>query len=677
MIRKIIGNNNDLFLVGGMIAILLVLFSPIPTSLLDFLIILNFSFGMTILMLTFYVNKPADFSTFPSLLLIATLFRLSLNIAATRLILTEGYAGEVIESVGNYAIQGNFIIGLVIFFILIVVQYVVVTAGAQRVSEVAARFTLDAVPGQQMSIDADLNMGLIDQDEARARRKSLEREASFYGAMDGASKFVKGDAIAGIIIVLINIVAGWVIGISQRGLEWSEALSQYTLLTIGDGIVTQVPGLIISVATGIIVTRSASDRQLSTEVIAQLVSVPRIPVIVMSALLVLLLLPGMPKWPIIILILLFAAAWTAARDKERLKQDGMDQSEDAATALQDSAKGPSAITIALGKELAEQWLPMKPVIAERISALRQQRGKTTGHVLPPVIVEDGRQVAGQDYEIVLFGTSYARGTIRPDLTLAIRSSNAGDGLEGIEARDPAFGLPALWIKDDARDNARNLGYTLVDPITALMTHLGEVVKAEAALLLSRNDVVGMLEGVRNRQAGLIEELIPNIMTVSDIQRILQNLLSEDVSILNIDLICDILVDVGRQTKDHDQLTELVRQRLSHIICNDLRGSNEQLSVLSLDPRIEAQISESIARNEGAGTLIIDPQLAETLLKKIVPLTESMVQQGISPTLLCGPIIRKHLRSFLRRSAPRLSVISVNEVPHSIDLRSFGIVNMEQ
>jgi flagellar biosynthesis protein FlhA len=677
MIRKIIGNNNDLFLVGGMIAILLVLFSPIPTSLLDFLIILNFSFGMTILMLTFYVNKPADFSTFPSLLLIATLFRLSLNIAATRLILTEGYAGEVIESVGNYAIQGNFIIGLVIFFILIVVQYVVVTAGAQRVSEVAARFTLDAVPGQQMSIDADLNMGLIDQDEARARRKSLEREASFYGAMDGASKFVKGDAIAGIIIVLINIVAGWVIGISQRGLEWSEALSQYTLLTIGDGIVTQVPGLIISVATGIIVTRSASDRQLSTEVIAQLVSVPRIPVIVMSALLVLLLLPGMPKWPIIILILLFAAAWTAARDKERLKQDGMDQSEEAATALQDSAKGPSAIAIALGKELAEQWLPMKPAIAERISALRQQRGKTTGHVLPPVIVEDGRQVASQDYDIVLFGTSYARGTIHPDLTLAIRSSNAGDGLEGIEARDPAFGLPALWIKGDAQDNARNLGYTLVDPITALMTHLGEVVKAEAALLLSRNDVVGMLEGVRNRQAGLIEELIPNIMTVSDIQRILQNLLSEDVSIFNIDLICDILVDVGRQTKDHDQLTELVRQRLSHIICNDLRGSNEQLSVLSLDPRIEAQISESIARNEGAGTLIIDPQLAETLLKKIVPLTESMVQQGISPTLLCGPIIRKHLRSFLRRSAPRLSVISVNEVPHSIDLRSFGIVNMEQ
>jgi flagellar biosynthesis protein FlhA len=677
MIKKYIGNNSDLFLVGGMIAILLVLFSPIPTYLLDFLIILNFSFGMTILLLTFYVNKPVEFSTFPSLLLVATLFRLSLNVAATRLILTEGYAGEVIESVGSYAIQGNFVIGLVIFFILIVVQYVVVTAGAQRVSEVAARFTLDAVPGQQMSIDADLNLGLIDQDEARARRKALEREASFYGAMDGASKFVKGDAVAGIIIVLINIIAGWIIGISQRGLEWSEALSQYTLLTIGDGIVTQVPGLIISVATGIIVTRSSSDRQLSTEVIAQLVSVPRIPIIVMSALLVLLMLPGMPKWPIVILILLFAAAWTAAREKDRTKKSAVKETSDAAFALKDGAKDPNIITIALSKDLAEKWLPMKPVIAARIAALRQQREEKTGHVLPLVIVEDSRQVVGHDYEIMLFGTNYAHGTILPDMTLAIRTVNARDGLEGVEARDPAFGLPALWITDAAKERARSLGYTLVDPITAMMTHLGEVVKAEAALLLSRSDVVHMLEGVRNRQAGLIEELIPNIMAVSDIQRILQNLLSEVVSIVNIDLICEILVDVGRQTKDHGQLTELVRQRLSHVICNDLRGSNDQLSVLSLDPRIEAQISESIARNEGAGALIIDPQLAEFIFKKIIPLTETMVQQGMVPTLLCGPNIRKHLRSFLRRSVPRLSVISVNEVPHSIDLKSFGVVNMEQ
>ena len=310
MFRRLLANNNDLFLVGGMIGILMILFAPIPTSLLDFLIILNFSFAMTILMLTFYVNKPVEFSTFPSLLLVATLFRLALNVAATRLILTDGDAGEVIGSVGTFAIQGSFVIGLVVFFILIIVQFVVVTSGAQRVSEVAARFTLDAVPGQQMSIDADLNMGLIDQDEAKARRKALERETSFYGAMDGASKFVKGDAIASIIIVLINIIAGWIIGVSQRGLEWDEALQQYTLLTIGDGIVTQVPALIISVATGIIVTRSAADRQLSTEILSQLGSVPKIALIVMTALFFLLLLPGMPKWPITILLLLLAAHCT-------------------------------------------------------------------------------------------------------------------------------------------------------------------------------------------------------------------------------------------------------------------------------------------------------------------------------------------------------------------------------
>jgi flagellar biosynthesis protein FlhA len=317
MFGRFFRNNSDLALVGAVIGILAILFAPIPTGLLDFLIVVNIAFALTILMLTFYVAKPVEFSTFPSLLLVATLFRLALNVAATRLILTDGFAGDVIGSVGSFAIQGNYVIGLVVFFILIVVQYVVVTAGAQRVSEVAARFTLDAVPGQQMSIDADLNMGLIDQDEAKRRRKELEREASFYGAMDGASKFVKGDAVAGIVIVLINIIAGWIIGVAQRGLDWSQALQQYTLLTIGDGIVTQVPALLISVATGIIVTRSSSDRQLSTEVFSQLASIPKIPLIVMAALFLLMLMPGMPKWPIAILLLIFAAAWFSMRARRR------------------------------------------------------------------------------------------------------------------------------------------------------------------------------------------------------------------------------------------------------------------------------------------------------------------------------------------------------------------------
>ncbi|MFC4291057.1 flagellar biosynthesis protein FlhA [Sphingorhabdus arenilitoris] len=675
MFKKIIQNNNDLFLVIGMVTILLVLFAPIPTTILDFLIILNFSFGMTVLMLTFYVNRPVEFSTFPSLLLVATLFRLSLNVAATRLILTDGYAGEVIDSIGSFAIQGNYVIGLVIFFILVIVQYVVVTAGAQRVSEVAARFTLDSVPGQQMSIDADLNMGMITQEEAKQRRKMLEKEASFYGAMDGASKFVKGDAIAGIIIVLINIIAGWVIGIAQRGLSWDAALQQYTLLTIGDGIVTQVPALIISVATGIIVTRSASDRQLSTEVLSQLGSVPKIPLIVMATLFCLLLLPGMPKWPIVILILIFAATWFAARTTAALKKASEfdDISADQDVAAEGDKKGPPVVSISLGEDLGEAWVSMKPVISDRIMALRNDLSRDLGLNLPSVVIEDGYGLGALEYRISLFGATYGQSEIKPHLTLAIRSETSKDGLPGIEARDPAFGLPAIWVDDEHKDLARSLDYTLVDPITVLMTHFTEIMKAEAALLLTRNEVVSLLDAVRNRQVGLIEELIPNIMSVSDIQRVLQNLVSENVSIRNIDYICEALVDLGRTTKDVHELTELVRQRIGHIICNSLRSSSGELAVLSLDPRAEALISEAVARSHDTGPLIIDPNVAEAIMRKALPMVEAMVQQGINPVLLCGPTIRRQLRAFLKRTAPRLSVISVNEVPQSIDLRSFDVI----
>lgn len=674
MLHRLIRNNSDLTLALGMVGILLVLFAPVPPALLDFLIILNFSFGLTLLMMTFYVGKPVEFSTFPSLLLVATLFRLSLNVAATRLILTDGNAGQVIGSVGNFAVQGNYVIGLVVFFILIVVQYVVVTAGAQRVSEVAARFTLDAVPGQQMSIDADLNMGLIDQDEAKSRRKTLERETAFYGAMDGASKFVKGDAIAGIVIVLINIIAGWIIGISQRGLDWSEALQQYTLLTIGDGIVTQVPALIISIATGIIVTRSAADRQLSTEVLTQLGSVPKIPLIVMASLTLLLMLPGMPKWPIVILLLLFAMVWLTARRRriEQVAADALTKDEAALRGERDG-KVPPVVGIGLGNALAESWITQRPVIAERISALRQQHAEVSGLRMPPIVIEDMAQVAPLDYQLLLHGSTYAKATIHPDKMLAVRSSTAREGLSGIETTDPAFGLPAWWIPESEAGHARELGYTLVDPITAMMTHLGEVIRIEAPLLLTRSDVTLMLDGVRERQPGLIEELTPNVMSVSDVQRVLQNLLAESVSIRSIDLICDILVDAGRTTRDHGQLTELVRQRISHIICNDLKAGQDQLTVLSLDPRIEAQIADAMLRSPEGANLMIEPRLADILLRRVHPLVDSMIQKGLSPVLLCGPAIRSQLRAFLRRSVPRLAVVSVNEVPQTISLKSFDVI----
>ena len=677
MFRDFFGKNRDLALVVGVIGILLVLFAPIPPMLIDLLIVVNFAFGLTILLLTFYVGRPVEFSTFPSLLLIATLFRLALNVSATRLILTTANAGQVIGAIGTFAVQGNFVIGLVVFFILIVVQYIVVTAGAQRVSEVAARFVLDSVPGQQMSIDADLNMGLIDQNEAKRRRKDLEKEAAFYGAMDGASKFVKGDAIAGIIILLIDITAGWIVGIVQMNMDWSEALSTFTLLTIGDGIVTQVPALIISVATGIIVTRSSADRHLSTEVFNQLSSVPKVLLIVLGALFLLLALPGMPKWPMVIVIALAAAAFfSARRNKAAVEAESLFDKPEAAGESGAAATAPIPVEVLLGRDLGQKWLAIKPLLAERIGLLRKQQEKASGFVIPAVLFHDSGQLGPSDYEICLFGARHGFGQIHPDKVLAVRASPSAAALAGIETRDPAFGLPAVWIDAPESERARAEGYTLVDPVTVLMTHLSELLRREAALLLTRADVTVFLEGVRSRQPGLIEELIPAIMTVSDVQRVLQNLLSEEVSIKNIDQIAETLVDLGRTVKDTTELTERVRQRLSHGICQSLRGNHDQLSVLSLDPRVEGQISENIRRGDSANSLVLEPRLAEQLIRRLIPAVEQMMRQSLAPVLLCSPEIRRYLKTFTRRSIPRLSVLSVNEVPSTVDLKSFAVVKVD-
>jgi len=677
MFKGFFEKNQDLILVVGVIAILLVLFVPIPTMLLDLLIILNFALALTILLYTFYVNRPVEFSTFPSILLVATLYRLSLNVAATRLILTGANAGEVIGSIGTFAVQGNFVVGLVVFFILVVVQYVVVTSGAQRVSEVAARFVLDSVPGQQMSIDADLNMGLIDQNEAKRRRKDLEKEAGFYGAMDGASKFVKGDAIAGIIILLINIIAGWIVGVSQMDMAWNDALSAFTLLTIGDGIVTQVPALIISVATGIIVTRSSADRQLSTEVFSQLASVPKIPLIVLATLLLLLALPGMPKWPIAVLIVIAGTMFLRTRRRKREADvNALFEQSEAEAGAQSETKPIPAIEILLAKGLAEAWLPIKPLLAERISILRTQQEKQLGFAFPSVVLQEAEHLEPDHYEIAIFGARHGFVRIHADCVLAISSSASAKPLPGIETRDPAFGLPAVWIEEGQSEAARQSGYTLVDPVTVLMTHLGELLRDQASVLLSRADVVTLLEGVRSRQPGLIEELIPAIMTVSDVQRVLQNLLAEEVSIRNMDQIAEALVDLGRTVKDPAELTETVRQRLSHGICHALRGQNQQLSVLSLDPRAEGQIAESLRRTEAGSNLMLDPRLAEQLIRKLLPAVETMIRESVAPVLLCRPEIRRHLKTFTKRSIPRLSVLSVNEIPHTIDLASYSIIKMD-
>ncbi|MFZ2031058.1 MAG: flagellar biosynthesis protein FlhA [Vitreimonas sp.] len=666
-------NGREFGLAAGMILILIVLFSPIPPPALDLAIIVNFGLSLTILLLTFYVAKPVEFSTFPSLLLISTLLRLSLNVAATRLILTSAGAGEVINSVGAFAVGGNFVVGLVVFFILVVVQYVVVTSGAQRVSEVAARFTLDSMPGQQMSIDADLNMGLIDQQEAIRRRAGLEKEGAFYGAMDGASKFVKGDAIAGVIILLIDIIAGWIIGVAQMGMSWSDALQRFTLLTIGDGIVTQLPALIISIATGIIVTRSSADRELSVEVFRQLLSAPPVILIVAGVLSLLMLLPGMPKWPILLLAALGYVGWRQMRRLAATKVAPTPEN----IATSDNSTLASGIAIALGMTLGAAWRPKEALILERIGALRDTQERALGLALPAIKFVDGPQLDPKAYEIRLFGVRYASGEIEPDKVLAIRGENVRQRLDGVDAIDPAFGLPATWIDEHATPLAREAGYTTVDPITVFLTHLGELMRTEASALLNRSAIVKLLDEVRARQPGLVEELVPTLMTVSDVQKVLQALLAEHVSIAAIDPIVEALVDLSRTEKDTTGLAELVRQRMSYAICNNLRGRNRDLAVMSLDPRLENQIQTNVVGASKRDAFALEPRLAEQVLRKIGSMAGEMMRDGREPVLLCGGDIRPQMRTLTRRSVPRLAVLSVSEIPMNIELRSHGVIKLDQ
>ena len=675
MISSFFRDNKDLALVLGMILILIVLFSPIPNFILDLAIIINFGFALTILLMTFYVRKPVDFSTFPSLLLIATLFRLSLNVAATRLILTGADAGAVIGSIGTFAVSGNFIVGLVVFFILVVVQFVVVTSGAQRVSEVAARFTLDSMPGQQMSIDADLNMGLIDQKEAILRREELEKEASFYGSMDGASKFVKGDAIAGVIILLIDIIAGWIIGVVQLGMDWDQALQHFSLLTIGDGIATQIPALIIAVATGIIVTRSSSDSELAQEVFKQLSSIRRIPIIVAGILMVLMLLPGMPKWPIIIIIGVLAIIWWQIRKVKNDVGDELDLFDESMD--QTMSKLVPPVELALGPELSRSWSDKELTMTENITKARTEHERIFGLGFPGVRTIEDETLPRLAYDIRLFGTRYARGEIEPNSVLAIRTDRSEGSLAGVETTDPVFGLPAYWINSEEADSATALNWSVIGPTTLLTTHLTQVLSQEAASLLTRAVTVKLIDEVRDRQGGLVEELIPNGMTISDVQRVLHNLLSERVSIANIDFIFEALVDLSRMEKDTTKLTELVRRKMNVMICNQLQAENNDLAVISLDPKLENRMTQTAQQKPDPTGLVVDPVTAQNLIDNLSEIAARMVQQGRSPVLLCGDSIRRQMRALTQRAIPQLSVLAVSEIPRNINLKSFDIVKMDK
>jgi len=679
-LQAFFGRHSDLALVVLVIGVLTVLFAPIPSPLLDFLILANFSFAFLILLLTFYMARPVEFSTFPSLLLVATLFRLSLNVAATRLILSEANAGRVINAVGAYVVGGNYVIGLIVFLILIVVQYVVVTNGAQRVSEVAARFTLDSMPGQQMSIDADLNMGFIDQAEAQRRRKNLEKEAAFYGAMDGASKFVKGDAVAGILIMLINIIGGIVIGVMQLGLHWDQALQTYTLLTIGDGIVTQVPALVIAVGTGIIVTRSASDSNLSQEALKQITSHPKTLLFVAAAVFGLMLMPGIPVLPALaMLVLLLAGAFAAYRAQARRA------AETAGTA------GAAEEPVATGEDDPYALLPVEPIemhvgnlwaasiaregslFMDRVAAFRKQHAQDLGLVLPRVRFKDTPRLGPSQYEIWVDGVMAGKGESRVDRLLAIHPSGNLKAVPGEPTRDPTYGLPALWIEPQHREAALAARCTLVDAQTVLMTHLTEVLKRESATLLTRAETERLLARVRQSQPSLVEELIPTVLSITDVQRVLQALLREKVSIRHVEAILETLSDAGRQTKDVGALTERVRARLGHSICQALLGEANSLQVMTLDPTLESRFLSGLRSSEIGQHGVLDPKLIEQFMSRLVLQAERMMKGNLLPVLLCSPELRRHLRLVSERVLPHLRVLSMTEIPQVVELKSFAVV----
>ncbi len=679
-LRRIFSDNADLVMVLLVVGILTVLFVPIPSALLDFLIITNVSFALLILLLTFYIARPVEFSTFPSLLLIATLFRLSLNVAATRLILSEADAGRVISAIGSYVVGGNYVIGLIVFLILVVVQYVVVTNGAQRVSEVAARFTLDSMPGQQMSIDADLNMGFIDQNEAKRRRKNLEKETGFYGAMDGASKFVKGDAIAGIVILLINIVGGLVIGVMQMGMRWDQALQTFTLLTVGDGIVTQVPALVIAVGTGIIVTRSASDGNLSVEVLRQITSFPKTLFVVAGALAILFFLPGIPSIPVatIMVILLSVGLIVRKRANDESSKSSDDALEEATTEEEQDTYSMlqiEPIEVRVGANLMPLVGGEQTLFMDRILAIRKQYALESGMVLPRVRFRDSPQLAPNGYELTVFGVLAGRGEIMTDCTLAIHSGAGVRALKGIETKEPTYGLPAIWIEDSEKELARASKYTLVDATTVFITHLSEVLKQQSAMLLTRTETDRLLQRVRQQQPGLVEDLIPTVVSVGDVQKVLQNLLREKVSIRNLEAILETLADMGRVSKDLSYLTEMVRQKLGAAICQSLVGEMTALNVLTLDPAIEQSLMQSVRTADMVSTLVVEPKFAEQLLSRLSANAERMMKANMLPVLLCSPDLRRHLRSLSERVIPHMRILSMAEIPNSVNLKSYGSISL--
>jgi flagellar biosynthesis protein FlhA len=673
--------HTDLLAAVAVVCVVTMLVVPLPSALLDLLITLNISAALTIVVATMYLGKALDFASFPSLLLLSTMFRLAINVSVTRLILTTGDAGNVVKSFGQFVVGGNVVVGLVIFLILVVIQFVVVTNGAGRVAEVGARFTLDAMPGKQMAIDADLNAGLISDDQARTRRSEISREADFYGAMDGASKFVKGDAMAALIITAINLVGGIVVGMLQMHLGFSEATHKYSLLTVGDGLAAQIPALLISVATGIIVTRAASDRDLGSDIANQILSQRRAPMVAACAIGLFALIPGLPKLPFLLVAAIFGVVgWAVrngmpeARDAAELaaKAKAAELAAPAATGEPLSEVGVDALELAIGFGLVP--LVNNGSLLRRVSMIRRQIAGDLGLVIPPVRIHDELGMESHEYVLKVRGSEVTRGRIMPGHLLAMDPGDASATLQGIPTREPAFGLDAMWVHDSGRAEAEALGYTVVDAESVIVTHLTETIRSHAAELLTRQDVRALLDKLKESNAAVVEEVVPETLSLGEIQRVLQLLLSEGVPIRDLGTIVEAIGDKARITRDTNLLSEYARQALGRAITAPHLDEELRLRAITLDPAIEQEVATSITQTADGEYLAMDPPRAQAIVGALRTQVEHATGLGARPILLCSARVRRHLRRLIAQAQPHLPVCSYNEIAPGINVETIGVIH---
>lgn len=687
-VQEMFGTRPREFVVaGGLIAILVVMVIPIPTFLLDILLSFSIMLSLIILMVSILMLSPLDFSVFPSLLLLVTLVRLSLNVASTRIILLHGNegpgaAGQVIQSFGSFVVGGNYVVGAVIFIILVIINFIVITKGSVRTSEVAARFTLDAIPGKQMSIDADLNAGLITEEEARTRRRNLEREADFYGSMDGAIRFVRGDAIAGILITLINVVGGFAIGVFQQDMGVGDAAKVYTLLTIGDGLVTQLPALVVSTAAGLVVTRATTDKNLPNELIQQMTNNPAAFLIAGVVLFIFGLIPGLPHFPF------FFMAFLAALVNYRLFKNSQKKEKIQKKKIEAEKKIPAPERVEsilpldiMELEVGYELIPLVDAdrngeLLDRIKSVRRQFALEMGFIVPPLHIRDNLQLKPSEYAILIKGVEVTRGSVMVGKFLAMSPGKTEQELSGVKTQEPTFGLPAIWINASAKQEAQVAGYTVVDPATVITTHIKETIKRNAHDLLGRQEVQALLDKFKETNPKVIEELIPNLMSLGKLQKVLQNLLKEQVSIRDLRTILETLADYAPKIDDQDMLTEYVRQALARPISKQYVAKDGSLSVLTLDKQVEEIIQGSIQKTDINSFLALEPTVAEKILLKIKEAVETVTPRTETvPVLLASPFVRIYLRRLTERFLPDLVVLSHNEVVSTVQIKTLKVVTL--